>query len=37
MADTSPVPQLDWETNIRHGIAGAKAALGGSGLPAAIS
>ena len=36
-AEASPVPHLDWDTNIQNGIAGAKAALSGANSPAAIS
>jgi hypothetical protein len=36
-AAASPVPHLDWETNIQNGISGAKAALSGSGVPASRS
>jgi membrane associated rhomboid family serine protease len=36
-AAASPVPHLDWETNIQNGIAGAKAALSGSPVSATKS
>ena len=36
-AAASPVPHLDWDTNIQNGVAGAKAALSGTGVPAARS
>lgn len=36
-AAASPVPHLDWETNIQNGIAAANAALTGSAVPTAKS